>query len=249
MARDSPRLFSYIVKYDTGAAPNPYGKYCTLVICKPRIRKAADIGDWIVGTGTADNPFDGKDYSNKVIYAMEITDKVDMEKYHEYCQRSNSQYGNELKNKIPKFESKDYTKQMGDCIYYNISNNYETAELRPGIHKKDCMERDLSGKYALISNHYYYFGDKAVEIKEDLKPIVAITQGHRSDANKNYVAEFIKWIESEEYDEFKKPKEPKPILEKHKGIFLKKDKSGSCESLCDRNEEYIVVEKNICIKE
>lgn len=40
-----PSLFSYCIPVDDGAAPNPYWGICTLVICKPRIRLAADIGD------------------------------------------------------------------------------------------------------------------------------------------------------------------------------------------------------------
>jgi len=46
------KIYSYIIRVDDGAAPNPYGDICTLTICKPKIRKAADEGDWIIGTGS-----------------------------------------------------------------------------------------------------------------------------------------------------------------------------------------------------
>lgn len=44
-----PNIFRYIVAYDHGTAPRPYGGVCTLAICKPTIRKAARVGDWVIG--------------------------------------------------------------------------------------------------------------------------------------------------------------------------------------------------------
>jgi len=46
--------YSYLVEHDFGLAPNPFGGYCTLTVCKPIIRKSSKlrIGDWIIGTGS-----------------------------------------------------------------------------------------------------------------------------------------------------------------------------------------------------
>jgi len=38
-------LYSYTVRYDDGAAPNPFNGMCTLAICKPAIRRTAAPGD------------------------------------------------------------------------------------------------------------------------------------------------------------------------------------------------------------
>lgn len=45
--------FSYVVEHDYGLAPNPFGGYCSLAVCKPGIRgnENLKIGDWIIGTG------------------------------------------------------------------------------------------------------------------------------------------------------------------------------------------------------
>jgi hypothetical protein len=51
-----PKLYSYCIPYDDGAAPNPYWEVCTLVICKPVIRRTARAGDSIVGTGSKKSP-------------------------------------------------------------------------------------------------------------------------------------------------------------------------------------------------
>ena len=46
------QIYSYVLRYDDGVAPNPYGGVCTLAICKPVIRKKAQVGDWVIGTGS-----------------------------------------------------------------------------------------------------------------------------------------------------------------------------------------------------
>ena len=46
-----PTLFSYVIPHDGGSAPNPYHGICTLVICKPVIRRIAKVKDWVVGLG------------------------------------------------------------------------------------------------------------------------------------------------------------------------------------------------------
>ena len=45
------KYFAYIVAVYKGCAPNPFHRFCTLVICKPRIRDQAKGGDWIIGLG------------------------------------------------------------------------------------------------------------------------------------------------------------------------------------------------------
>jgi hypothetical protein len=54
----------------------------------------------------------------------------------------------------------------------------------------------LGGRYALLSNHFYYFGDKPIKLPLHLKAIACETQGHRSSLNDKYVAPFIGWMES-----------------------------------------------------
>lgn len=63
------KLYSYVLTHDTGFAPNPSGEYCTLACCKPRIRKSAQVDDWIIGTGSTNNV--GHDH----LYAMKVTEK------------------------------------------------------------------------------------------------------------------------------------------------------------------------------
>ena len=54
------KLYSYVMIYDTGFAPNPFWGYCTLATCKPGIRRPAEQGDWIIGSGYKQNVGTGR---------------------------------------------------------------------------------------------------------------------------------------------------------------------------------------------
>ena len=158
------RLFSYCIPVDDGAAPNPYWDVCTLVVCKPRIRSVAQKGDWIVGIGSK-VVADGK-YHKKVIYAMKITQVMSMREYDVYCKEK-------LPNKIPDITSTDYKRQVGDCLYdFNQIDAEGKPFKRQGVHGLENRGHDLGGKNALLSEHFYYFGDKPVCLPEHLHPII-----------------------------------------------------------------------------
>jgi hypothetical protein len=93
-------LFTYCIPYDDGAAPNPFWGLCTLTICKPAIRRTTSVGDWIVGTGSKNVKGHG-DLSNKLVYAMKVTDKKTLKDYGLYCKEN-------FPNKMPDWVSKDY---------------------------------------------------------------------------------------------------------------------------------------------
>jgi hypothetical protein len=179
------KLYTYVLRYDTGSAPNPYWGICTLVICKPVIRRTAEIDDWVVGFCSAS--FEKNKYPRHIVYGMKITAKMTMQEYDEYCQQS-------CPEKIPDWGNRDYRRRVGDCIY-DYSNGREPVQ-RVGVHTEENIERDLGGCYALISTHYCYFGDRPRKLPQYLTPIVHQTQGHKSNANADYVGKFDDWVES-----------------------------------------------------
>ncbi len=175
-------LYSYCIPVDDGAAPNPFGGVCTLTICKPVIRRTAQIGDWIIATGSKNSPIGN--ISKKVVYIMKVTKKLTLEKYDEYCQEI-------LQKKIPNIRSSDYRRQVGDCIY-DYGNN--VIKLRPGVHGKSNVAVDLGGCYSLLSDNFYYFGDNPIDLPEELYPIIKSGQGHRSKSNQEYIGKFLQWV-------------------------------------------------------
>src|SRR5580704_11345941 len=112
MIATAPRLYSYCLPTDDGAAPNPYWGACTLAICKPKIRATARVGDWIAGTGAKFARMgDGgtKDMSGKLVYAMRVTTKVTMAEYDALTR-------SKLSNKIPAWRDPDHRRRLGDSI-------------------------------------------------------------------------------------------------------------------------------------
>jgi hypothetical protein len=188
-------LYTYCIPFDDGAAPNPFWGVCTLVICKPAIRRTAQIGDWVVGTGaksTVIGRMDGKkhyaDMSNRLVYAMKITAKMKMRDYDFYTQEH-------LREKIPNWISVDERRRLGDSLY---DFSQDPPKLRPGVHSGTSSSRstDLGGRYALLSEHFYYFGDQAVPLPGHLLGMVKQGQGHRSKANDPFLDPFEKWLSS-----------------------------------------------------
>lgn len=182
------RLFSYCIPIDDGAAPNPFWGVCTLAICKPVIRRVAEKGDWIAGVGSKN--VNEKDYSGKLVYAMKVTDKMTMEEYDKYCKKV-------LINRIPDLNHKDYRRKVGDSIYDFQLN--PKGQLRDSVHSLSNVKTDLGGKYVLLSEHFYYFGDKAVCIPPEHRGIIKQGQGHQSNKNEPYKQEFLLWLESRAY--------------------------------------------------
>jgi hypothetical protein len=183
----SPTLFSYCIPVDDGAAPNPFWELCTLAICKPAIRRVAKKGDWVVGTGSVDSPIGN--ISGKVVYAMRVSEKKTMRGYDQFT-------SSELPNKIPQMDHDDRRRRCGDSIY-----DFSTfpPSPRPSVHGEGDRDTDLGGRYVLLSDHFFYFGDQPVALPETLLGIVKQGQGHRSGDNSKYVDDFVNWIHSMGY--------------------------------------------------
>lgn len=179
------RLFTYTIPIDDGAAPNPFRGICTLAICKPRIRRVAQKGDWIAGFGSVDAP--SGDLSKRLVYAMCVDETITLKEYDERA-------AVEWPHRIPNINSLDMSERLGDCIYdYSVG---DTPTQRPGVHGPGNIETDLGGEKVLISKEFYYFGSNAISIPEHLWEICHQTQGHRSDSNAPYFDAFVRWLNS-----------------------------------------------------
>jgi hypothetical protein len=178
-------LFTYSLMYDDGAAPNPFWGVCTLALRKPDLRLAAQPDDWVVGLGTTTSLLG--DISDHVVYAMKVTSKLTLQEYDQFCKTF-------LQKKLPDWRSMDYRHRMGDCIYNYVAG--PEPKMRASIHKEENKEQDLRGKYALLSKQFYYFGNKPVQLPEELRPIIFTSKGFACESNAPYVEGFVRWIEN-----------------------------------------------------
>jgi hypothetical protein len=179
-----PRLYSYTMAHDDGAAPNPFRGLCTLAICKPKIRLKAAVGDWVVGLGSINAP--SGNLGGHMIYAMRVDQVLTLREYD----RLAPDY---WPSRVPDLTSPIIADRLGDCIY-DFSAGAPLQ--RRGVHGPAHMWADLSGQNVLLSRHFFYFGANAIRLPPHLRPLVHQTQSHKVNANEPYVKAFIEWIAS-----------------------------------------------------
>ena len=123
---------------------------------------------------------------------MKVTNIMTMEKYDKYCIKN-------LAGKLPDWNNKDYRRRVGDSIYDFSASN--APILRESVHNESNLETDLKGENALLSDHFWYFGNKPVQLPAIIRDIAHPHPGHKSKANTSYVSEFVEWIELQEKEQ------------------------------------------------
>jgi hypothetical protein len=68
--------------------------------------------------------------------------------------------------------------------------------MRLSVHTLKNRMRDLGGRKVLLSDHFFYFGRKAVPIPARLEPLLNQHQGHKSRMNDPWKEQFVDWIEA-----------------------------------------------------
>lgn len=153
-------LYAYAITRDFGFAPNPFHGNCTLATCKPRIRKSANVGDWVLGIGGASL----KSVQKKCILLMKVTETI-----------SFNDYWTDPRFSIKKpVRNGSHVHMLGDNIYHQDDTN---AWIQEDSHHSNAdgsfnmtnLKRDTRSDQVLISDYFYYFGDKAVAV--DLESI------------------------------------------------------------------------------
>lgn len=152
-------LYAYPITRDFGFAPNPFHGICTLATCKPRIRKGAKVGDWIMGLGGSELG----SASKKCIYLMKITEKMTFDEYWEDHRFS-------LKKPVRNGSRKQI---LGDNIYHRGQKGKWVQEdshhsNEDGTPNDVNVGRDTgSTDQVLISDYFLYFGVSAVGVDLD----------------------------------------------------------------------------------
>lgn len=182
--------YSYKIEHDFGLAPNPFGGYCTLAVCKSDIRKnkKLQIGDWIFGTGSAKLK-----NLNHLIYAMQVEERVT---FQDYWDDSRFEYKKPVLNG-------SLVQIYGDNIYHQnpetkrwIQEN-SAHSLDRGRVNREHLKTDTGGQFVLISQTFYYFGDKAFKIPDAYNDICNKGRNIKSKSIPVDIADaFIEWLKN-----------------------------------------------------
>lgn len=179
-------VYSYVIEHDYGFAPNPFHGPCTLAGCKPDIRKAAELGDIIIGTGAKSTGLE-----RHMVYWMRVGE---ISNFARYWRDPRFRY------KRPDMEAPGKIERFGDNIY---RRDRETGLLvqafsfhsRPdGSRNEKNLKRD-TGKTerVLIGRDFAYFGVAAPEIPEELRDLVKKGPGHKCRFKPERVQAFEAW--------------------------------------------------------
>jgi hypothetical protein len=172
------KLSAYIVTEDTGFAPNPFGRYCTLACCKPTIRRCAKKNDIVIGIASVDLPKPGH-----LIYAMRVKCVLPYEEYW---------IDPRFANRKP--TPKTAISRRGDNIWYKVGRKWRVV---PGaFHDASLRRGDISGKNALIATEFFYFGRAAIRVPKGFQSILATTQGHKNTTDSTIINDFWNWVRS-----------------------------------------------------
>lgn len=174
------RLYSYVLKHDTGFAPNPYHGFCTLACCKPRIRERAEIGDWIIGTGSSAK---GKDRGGHISYAMQVTDVLTFDQYwndERFLAKRPDLNGN-------------LEEACGDNMHYLADGQFCRI---PGYHcGSDKIEDDVYVDRVLVSDDFVYWGGDGPPLPEFRgHNLCKKGPAHKVNFPQTVVEDFVSWI-------------------------------------------------------
>ena len=188
--------YSYKVEHDYGLAPNPFGGYCTLAVCKGDIRKSTRLqsGDWIIGTGSRSlENLSGREMLHHLIFAMRVEDKMT---FDQYWRDERFQYKKPI-------VTGSLVQMYGDNIYHHEDGDDEWIQedsahsLANGSCNRDHLERDTKSENVLVSRYFYYFGDSCPLIPEEFWAVCSEGRNVKSISIPQDVAnDFIQWLES-----------------------------------------------------
>jgi hypothetical protein len=151
-------LYSYVVRWDHGFAPNPFYGVCTLATCKPGIRKHAKIGDWVLGTGSA-----GRKMADRAVFLMRVESDMTFGEYWTEYPLKRAVLNGGMK---VRFGDNIYhrNKKTGVWIQEDSRHSQHGAVVNEVNLKRDTGTTDR----VLLSTDFVYWGDKAPKMPAGL---------------------------------------------------------------------------------
>src|SRR5205807_3428500 len=149
------KLYSYVVARDYAFAPNPFFGFCTLATCKPQIRKHAQVGDWVLGTGSKAYGLDGH-----LVYAMKVAETLSYDEYWEdprfrqkrpnFCGSLKMAYGDNIYHRNPK---------TGRWVQENSHHSHPNGQ--PNLAN---VKHDTQTPRVLVGTEFTYWGKEGPQI-------------------------------------------------------------------------------------
>jgi len=180
-------LFIYVVDRDFGFAPNPFHGMCTLATCKPRLRRSAQVGDWVLGVGGSRLKATGR-----CVFAMRVGRILTFNQYwRDIAFRDKRPIRNGSKKMM-----------VGDNIYHRRSPTEPWRQedshhsLPDGKLNPHNVSNDTQTDAVLVGDVFFYFGASAPFIPKSLLAAIGYKNGrsYRKFAMNTAASKLIKWL-------------------------------------------------------
>ena len=174
------RVYSYVVKFDTGFAPNPFWGALTLACCKPKIRKHAAPGDLIVG-------LTGAGGGNRVVFVAYINEKLTFNRYWA---------DKRFRATRPDISSSRRAKHHGDNIYEPMSGHrfrqLPSKHSNGEVENEGNRDHDLNGRAVLVAHDFSYFGGDAIRLPKRFADLI-VGRAHKCRFPDTFVKAVDRW--------------------------------------------------------
>lgn len=162
-----------------------------MATCKPQIRRSAEVGDWIVGTGSAQ-----KRLAGQLVYAMCVDEVLTFDQYWN---------DGRFSRKIPTARGA-VKRAYGDNIYHRTHDGLWVQEdsrhsLEDGDPNIGHIETDTSVNAVLVSSDFVYYGGNGIAVPAHLREdfgadLVHSGRGHRCAFPAELVKATVEWLNS-----------------------------------------------------
>lgn len=176
MRRD---LYTYVVREDTGLAPNPFWGTCTLTVCTPNHQGSrVKCGDWIAG-------FLSKVRGHRFLYAMEVDEVLGLDDYHR-----------DLRFEAKKPDLRGSWKERCGDNFYSRGRDGKWIQHRNRFHlDEDFKQKDTRYARVFIGRRFWYLGRAAAELPTRFGPLAG-GRGARVNHDPALAEKFCSWVAS-----------------------------------------------------
>jgi len=187
------KLYSYVVARDYGFAPNPFFGVCSLATCKPRIRSVAQIGDWVVGTGSKK-----RKREKHIVFAMRVMGVMSFNQYWT-APRFQTKKPNLRGSKKQAFGDNIYFRDVHTSLWCQVDSHHSLTDGSPN---ESNVVADTKADRVLVSDDFIYWGGSGPRLPERFLSYgpqhvnLCVGRNHKSEFPPDFVQEFVAWIRS-----------------------------------------------------